>query len=219
MNQEHKKIFLKKGKEESVRRRHPWIFSGAIDRIDSAIKDGNFVDVLSQRGEFLGMGHYQSGSGIAVRFLSFVQIDEATLWRDKIRQAWVFRQKIGITDRADTNVFRLIFGEGDGLSGLIVDFYDGVAVMQAHSVGMYQSRTAIAAAIQEVLDRRLEAIYDKRKETLHGKAGEIKNEYILGEAADSKIVLENGKHFLVNWVTGQKTGFFIDQRENRSLVG
>ncbi len=213
-------ITLKKGKDASVRRRHPWVFSGAIKETDSEnIPDGAVVDIYSSNGEFLAMGHYQAGTSIAVRILSFSHSDEKTLFRKRIQSAWEYRKSIGIAENRDTNVFRLIFAEGDVLSGLVVDYYDGVAVLQAHSMGMYLSRNLIAETISEVLGKRLKAVYDKSKETLHGRHGAVENSFILGSAEESGVVLENGRQFIVNWVTGQKTGFFIDQRENRSLVG
>jgi 23S rRNA (cytosine1962-C5)-methyltransferase len=212
-------ITLKKGKDASVSRRHPWIFSGAINEMGSdQVEDGALVDIYSHKGKFLGMGHYQSKSSIAVRILSFCQSNEGTLWRKKIQRAWEYRKRIGIADNPDTNVFRLIFSEGDRLSGLIVDYYDGVAVLQAHSTGMYLSRYHIAEAISEVLGSRLRAVFDKSNETLHGRYGALANSFILGFAEDSAILMEKGNRFIVNWVTGQKTGFFIDQRENRSMV-
>ncbi len=220
MNSKRAILTLKRGKEASLKRRHPWIFSGAIDESGKyQIEDGAMVDVYSHSGKYLCMGHYQSGSSIAVRILSFVSRDEDDLWTEKILRAWEYRKRIGIGDNPATNIFRLIFSEGDGLSGLIVDYYDGVAVLQAHSMGMYLSRHAIAKTISNVLGNRLKAVFDKSRETMHGKAGPIENAYILGSAEDSKVVMENGNRFSVNWATGQKTGFFIDQRENRKLVG
>jgi 23S rRNA (cytosine1962-C5)-methyltransferase len=219
MKNDRKIITLKKGKDASIWRRHPWIFSGAIKETgNEQIPDGTMVDIYSHKSEFLGMGHYQSGASIAVRILSFTPSDEKTLFRERIQSAWEYRKRIGIAENPDTNVFRLIFAEGDGLSGLVVDYYNGVAVLQAHSMGMYLSRKAIAETISEVLGKRLKAVYDKSKETLHGRHGEVENKFIMGSAEDSGIVIENGKRFIVNWVTGQKTGFFIDQRENRSMV-
>ena len=220
MNDERAIITLKRGKEASLKRRHPWIFSGAIDESGkNQLEDGAMVDVYSHSGEYLCTGHYQAGSSIAVRILSFVPRGEDDLWTEKILKAWEYRKRIGIADNPDTNIFRLIFSEGDGLSGLIVDYYDGVAVLQAHSMGMYLSRHAIANTISKVLGKRLKAVFNKSRETMHGKAGPIENEYILGSAEDSKVVMENGNRFSVNWATGQKTGFFIDQRENRKLAG
>jgi 23S rRNA (cytosine1962-C5)-methyltransferase len=212
-------ITLKKGKDASIRRRHPWVFSGAINETgNEQIPDGALVDIYSHKGEFLAMGHYQAGASIAVRILSFTPSDEKSLFRERIQSAWEYRKHIGIAENSYTNVYRIIFSEGDGLSGLVVDYYDGVAVLQAHSIGMYLRRNLIAETISEVLGENLKAVYDKSKETLHDRHGIVENSFILGSAEDSAIVMENGKRFMVNWVTGQKTGFFIDQRENRSMV-
>jgi len=220
MKNKRPEIVLKRGKDASLNRRHQWIFSGAIkENRDNLIDDGAMVDIYSHKGEYLGMGHYQSGASIAVRMLSYTPVDEDKLWQDKIQKAWDYRKRIGITDLRDTNVYRLIFSEGDGLSGLVVDFYNGVAVLQAHSTGMFLCRHAIAESLKEVLGKRIRAIFDKSRETLHGRAGHITNECIYGSTSDYTEVLENGKRFIVNWATGQKTGFFIDQRENRKLVG
>ncbi len=220
MNDRRQALILKRGKEASLLRRHPWVFSGAIKETGiEHLTDGEMVDIFSHKGEYLGMGHYQSGASIAVRILSFKPSDEKTLFREKILQAWEYRKRIGVAENPDTNVFRLIFAEGDGLSGLVVDYYDGVAVLQAHSMGMYLIREAIAETINEVLGKRLKAVYDKSKDTLYGRHGDINNSFIIGSAEESGVVLENGRQFLVNWVTGQKTGFFIDQRENRLMVG
>ena len=220
MKNERPEIILKRGKDASLNRRHQWIFSGAIkENRGSPINDGAMVDIYSHKGEYLGMGHYQSGASIAVRMLSHTHVDEGKLWQDKIRRAWNYRKRIGITDRRDTNVYRLIYSEGDGLSGLVVDFYNGVAVLQAHSTGMFLCRKAIVESLKDVLGKRLRAVFDKSRETLHGRAGQIKNECIYGSTKDYTEVMENGKRFIVNWATGQKTGFFIDQRENRKLVG
>ncbi|MBN2419828.1 MAG: class I SAM-dependent rRNA methyltransferase [Deltaproteobacteria bacterium] len=213
-------ITLKKGKEASLKRGHQWIFSGAIkENREGLPDDGTLVDVCSHRGEYLGAGHYQSGASIAVRILSFEHVDENRLWHDKIRNAFEYRKNIGITELNETNAYRLVFSEGDGLSGLIIDYYNGVAVLQAHSTGMYLSRHEISKALSDVLGNRLIAVYDKSKESLHGRSGLSENGFILGKAGDYTEVKEYGKRFIVNWVTGQKTGFFIDQRENRKLVG
>ncbi|MBN1903932.1 MAG: class I SAM-dependent rRNA methyltransferase [Deltaproteobacteria bacterium] len=220
MKNERQSLILKRGKEASLMRRHPWVFSGAIKETgNEQIPDGTMVDIYSHNGEFLGMGHYQSGTSIAVRILSFTPSDEKSLFRKRIQSAWEYRKRIGIAENPNTNVFRLIFAEGDGLSGLVVDYYNGAAVLQAHSMGMYLSRSLIAETISEVLGKRLKAVYDKSKETLHVRHGDVENRYILGSAEESGVVMENGRQFIVNWVTGQKTGFFIDQRENRTMVG
>jgi 23S rRNA (cytosine1962-C5)-methyltransferase len=176
------------------------------------------VNILSHKGEYLGMGHYQSGTSIAVRVLSFTPSDEKRLFRERIQSAWEYRKRIGIAENPDTNAFRLIFAEGDGLSGLVVDYYNGVAVLQAHSMGKYLSRNLIAEIISELLGNRLKAVYDKSKETLYSRHNSAENGFILGSAEEYGVVLENGRKFIVNWVTGQKTGFFIDQRDNRLMV-
>jgi 23S rRNA (cytosine1962-C5)-methyltransferase len=213
-------LTLKKGKEASLARRHPWVFSGAVNEKGiEQISDGEMVDIYSHKGVFMGMGHYQSGTSIAVRILSFTPSDEKSLWHKRITKAWEYRKRTGIALRNDTNMFRLIFAEGDGLSGLVVDYYNGVAVLQAHSMGMYLNRQIIAETIIEVLGEKVTAVYDKSKETLHGKRGDVENGYLAGSSPGSGIVLENGRQFIVNWTTGQKTGFFIDQRENRLIAG
>lgn len=212
------KITLKSGKEKSLYRYHPWIFSGAIAKIDSDIQEGDIVKVYSAEKTFLAIGHYQIGS-IAVRILSFEdrEIDSA-FWEERIFQAYNCRKTIGLTDSATNNVYRLIHGEGDNMPGLIVDYYAGVAVVQFHSVGMFLERENIAKALLQVMGDKIKAIYDKSESTLPFKAAiEPKNGYLYGQT-DSFIALENGLKFSVDWLEGQKTGFFIDQRENRSLL-
>lgn len=212
-------IILKRGKEESLLRFHPWIFSGAIQHIDGEPKEGEIVTVLDSGRSFIAQGHYQIGS-IAVRVLSFQEetIDQAW-WTDKIRQAYELRQALGLADNAQTTCYRLIHGEGDSLPGLIVDIYGATAVIQCHSVGMYLSREPIVEAIKSLYGDRITAIFDKSSGTLPFKAGlNAEDEYLFG-ASNNEPVLENGNRFLVNWERGQKTGFFIDQRENRALVG
>jgi len=216
------RIVLNKGKEQSPKRRHPWIFSGAIKRIEAEneLVDGEIVEVFSAGGEYLGTGHYQPGGSIAVRIFSFEQIiPDYTFWKSKIQTAFTFRQTLGFTQQADTNVFRLIFAEGDGLPGLIVDVYGSTAVMQCHTIGMYLLREQLAKALVEVGNPVITAVYDKSAETLPGKAAaQATNGYLVGEGKGSEVVNENGVKFLVDWVNGQKTGFFIDQRENRDLL-
>ncbi len=220
MKNSRQALVLKKGKEASLNRRHPWIFSGALkENKEGPIEDGAMVDIYSHKGDYIGMGHYQSGASIAVRMLSYRPINENKLWQEKINRAWDYRRHIGIADNKDINVFRLVFSEGDGLSGLIVDYYNGVAVLQAHTIGMYKSRFSVSEVLKDVLGSRLKAVYDKSKEALHGQTGSEENGFILGSADDYTEVNENGKRFIVNWATGQKTGFFIDQRENRKMVG
>lgn len=212
------KIVLKAGKERSLYRLHPWVFSGAIAKKDNDIQEGDVVKVYNHDNEFLAVGHYQIGS-IAVRVLSFKEepIDYPFLV-ERIRQAYHTRVAIGLATAPNNNVYRLIHGEGDDLSGLIVDYYAGVAVVQFHTVGMYRVREEIAKAILEVMGDKITAIYDKSEGTLPYKAGlNPENGYLYGHT-DNFMAVENGLKFNVDWLEGQKTGFFIDQRENRSLL-
>ncbi|MBE6204006.1 MAG: class I SAM-dependent rRNA methyltransferase [Rikenellaceae bacterium] len=216
-------IYLRRGKEESLLRRHPWIFSGAIEHIkcDGELTEGEIVDVFTRAGNFIARGHYQIGS-IAVRVLTFEeseQIDQ-NWWNQRITIAYDVRHTLDLTDNAQTNCYRLVHGEGDSLPGLVIDIYDRTAVVQCHSVGMYRSRMAIAEALRTVYGEKLEAIYDKSSQTVPFKAGlNAVDGYIWGHS-DHKthVVVENGEKFLVNWEEGQKTGFFLDQRRNRELV-
>lgn len=212
------RIILKAGKDKSVFRYHPWIFSGAIARIEGKIQEGEIVKVYSSASQFLATGHYQIGS-IAVRILSFEDIEiNYDFWKTRIEQAYRMRCSLGLTTSDTNNVYRLVHGEGDDLPGLVIDCYAGVAVVQFHSVGMYLERENIAKALLEVMGDRLTAIYDKSESTLPYKAAiEPHNGYLYGNA-ENFIALENGLKFNVDWLEGQKTGFFIDQRENRSLL-
>lgn len=216
-------IFLRRGKEESLLRRHPWIFSGAIEYIRSErdhITEGEIVDVHTKNGDFIARGHYQIGS-IAVRVLTFeqVEIDQAW-WNERIATAYDVRRSLDLTENEQTTCYRLVHGEGDSLPGLVVDIYGSTAVVQCHSVGMYRSRKEIAESIRTVYGERIEAIYDKSAQTVPFKAGlNAVDSYLYGSSATaSQEVLENGNRFNVNWEKGQKTGFFIDQRANRELV-
>ena len=216
------KIFLRRGKEESLQRRHPWIFSGAIERVEcdgDNIPEGAIVDVFTQRGEYIARGHYQIGS-IAVRVLTFEKEEiDAVWWHKRVESAYDVRRTLDLTDNPQTNCYRLIHGEGDLLPGLVVDVYGTTAVVQCHSVGMYLSRNEIATAIREVYGEKISAIYDKSAQTVPFKANlNAVDGYLFGSAEKDNIVLENGHKFLVNWEEGQKTGFFIDQRFNRHLV-
>ena len=212
------KIVLKSGKEQSIRRFHPWIFSGAIKKMYGNPVEGDLVDVFDNKDTFLAVGHYQPSS-IAVRILSFVQeTPDINFFREKIIRAITYRRAINIIDNPEINVFRLIHGEGDGLPGLIVDFYNGVAVMQMHSIGFYRIRKEIATILSELLDSRIIAVYDKSEGTIPHMSGiTATNEFLFGSSAPV-IVTENGYKFKIDWTTGQKTGFFIDQRENRKLL-
>lgn len=213
------KVILKKGKEISIQRFHPWIFSGAIQKMEGTIIDGCWVEVTDFRNYTLGFGHYQHGS-IAVRMVSFSKEKPTlTFWAEKISGALALRKSAGLP-RADTNAFRLIHGEGDGLPGLIIDFYDGVLVVQAHDAGMHLDRQMISNALQDVFQNGATAIYYKSQSTLPGKMRDPgTDEYLFGEPSTKKIVIENGNRFYVDWQEGQKTGFFLDQRENRKLLG
>jgi 23S rRNA (cytosine1962-C5)-methyltransferase len=214
----YSRVILKSGKEQSLQRFHPWVFSGAIKKIDGRVEEGDVVEVVSNQNEFLAMGHVQIGS-IAVRIFSFEKVEpDFNFWKGKLDRALDVRKKLGLIDNDQTNVFRLVHGEGDGLPGLIVDFYNGTAVMQAHSAGMFVIRDIIAKALKEVLGDRLVAVYDKSEKTVPFKAGlDAKDGYLIGQSEVFE-VQEYGNRFKVDWVEGQKTGFFVDQRENRRLV-
>ncbi|MDX5347604.1 MAG: class I SAM-dependent rRNA methyltransferase [Hymenobacteraceae bacterium] len=214
------KIYLAGGKEHSLKRFHPWVFSGAIKKIEGEAEEGDVVEVYSKQNEFLGMGHFSPNSSIAVRVFSFEQTEpDAAFWKRKVEQAYTYRNNLGLANSADTNVYRLLYAEGDGVPSLIVDVYKQTAVLQAHSMGMYRVREMVAQAIKEVLGDKITSVYDKSAESLPQKlSAGIENGYILGDAGAETEVTENGNKFLVDWVTGQKTGFFIDQRENRELL-
>ena len=218
------KIYLKKGREESLLRFHPWVFSGAVAQIVGNPAEGDIVGVYGSDGKFLASGHYQIGS-IAVRILSFdSDVLAPGFWEEMISRALAVRVAAGLASgEGNTNCYRLVHGEGDNLPGLIIDYYDGVCVMQAHSVGMFRSRKQIAEALISVYGSSLKAVYDKSSGTAPFKAGlDLVDGYLYraeGFTDDEQMVLENGNRFLVNWTEGQKTGFFLDQRENRALVG
>jgi 23S rRNA (cytosine1962-C5)-methyltransferase len=213
------KIVLKSGKDQSPRRYHPWIFSGAIKKIYGTPVEGDLVEVYDNKDEFLAIGHYQPGS-IAVRILSFTKVEpDIDFFSDRIRSALTYRKSVGLLNDPETNVFRLIYAEGDDLPGLIIDYYNGVAVMQTHSVGMYRLRREFASILKELLGDKLTAVYDKSEGTIPHMSGiSAENEFLFGKS-DPVIVTENGFRFKIDWTTGQKTGFFIDQRENRKLLG
>ena len=213
---DYKNIYLKKGKEESLKRFHPWVFSGAINGMDEGINEGDIVRVLTHQGAFIAVGHYQIGS-IAVRVLSFddICIDDA-YWHARLQSALDMRKNILIADNPDNNTFRLVHGEGDNLPGLVIDCYGKTAVMQAHSVGMHCCREAIARQLVSVMGNRIENVFYKSETTLPFKAelGQ-ENGFIYGGCNDN-IAVENGLKFHVDWLKGQKTGFFVDQREPQS---
>lgn len=214
----YKNLYLKRGKEESLKRYHPWIFSGAIQKIEGDPDEGEVLRILNAEGNFIAVGQWQVGS-IAVRVLSFEdEIIDAAFWERKIKVAYTLRKVMGVAGRADNDTYRLIHGEGDFLPGLVVDVYGKTAVMQAHSVGMHVSRMDIAKAIVKVTEGAVENIYYKSETTLPYKAelGQ-ENGFIIGES-NNNVATENGLNFYIDWLKGQKTGFFVDQRENRALL-
>jgi 23S rRNA (cytosine1962-C5)-methyltransferase len=214
----YKKVYLKPGKEESLKRFHPWVFSGAIAKIEGEPEEGEVVDVYTSKKEFIACGHYQIGS-IAVRVLSFVQETiDCAFWKRRLGVALDLRRSLDLVDNPQNNTCRLVHGEGDNLPGLIVDVYGKTAVMQAHSAGMHVDRMEIAEALSEVMEGIVENIYYKSETTLPFKADlGPENGFIKGGSPEN-IALENGLKFHVDWLKGQKTGFFVDQRENRHLL-
>lgn len=213
-----KKIYLKRGKEESLRRFHPWVFSGAIHHTEGELNEGDIVEVYTAEGELIAVGHWQIGS-IAVRVLTFEGEDiDDDFWTNKIQQAYNTRLAIGVADNPNNNTYRLVHGEGDNLPGLVVDVYGETAVMQAHSVGMHVCREEVAKALKAVLGDGLKNIFYKSETTLPFKAAlGQENGFLLGNGTDN-VAVENGLKFHIDWLKGQKTGFFVDQRDNRSLL-
>jgi len=218
MNNNFTKIVLKSGKDQSVKRFHPWVFSGAIKKMYGTPAEGDVVSVYSNQDEFLGLGHYQIGS-ITVRVFSFEEIvPDIDFWKLKLQQAFNLRKTLGLTDNAETNVYRLVHAEGDGMPGLIIDIYNDTAVLQMHSIGMYNIRMQLAGLLMEVLGGKLKAVYDKSSKTIPFKSGiEPVDSFLIGQTEPGQVT-ENGLLFNVNWVDGQKTGFFVDQRDNRLLL-
>lgn len=214
-----KKVILKAGKEAAVQRYHPWIFSGAIQHIEGEARDGDTVEVFSKDGRYLATGHYQAGS-IMVRIFSFrPTAADQNFWNEKVTEAYRYRQVLGLPHHPKTNCYRLVHGEGDGLPGLIIDIYGSTAVVQCHSIGMHRDRERIATALKTVYGGALKSIYDKSAETLpRNYATGQHNTYLLGNLVEDS-VHENGYKFSIDWEKGQKTGFFLDQRENRQLLG
>ena len=215
----YKSIYLKKGKEEALNRFHPWIFSGAIHHMDDNIEEGELVNIFTASNEFIAVGHYQIGS-IAIRVLTFSKVEISyDFWCDRLSSALKMRQNVGIADNNNVNnTYRLVHGEGDYLPGLVIDCYGETAVMQAHSVGMHVCREEICRALIKVMGERIKHVYYKSETTLPFKAelGQ-ENGFMYGET-DNDIAIENGLKFHVDWLRGQKTGFFVDQRENRNLL-
>lgn len=214
----YKKVFLKPGKEESLKRFHPWIFSGAIGKIEQEPEEGEVVDVFTSSKEYIATGHFQIGS-IAVRVLSFRQREiNKEFWKERLSVAYDVRKCIGVACNPNNNTYRLVHGEGDSLPGLIIDIYGKTAVMQAHSPGIHFSRNDIASALVEIMEGTIENIYYKSETTLPYKAGlGQENGFIYG-GSNENVAIENGLKFHVDWLKGQKTGFFVDQRENRALL-
>ena len=217
-------VVLNKGKEKSIQRFHPWVFSGAINRIinepPELPKDGDLVKVVDYKNKFLGIGHFQDAT-IAVRVISFKEVViNQDFWNAKIKAAFEVRKAIGLTDNKATNMYRLIHAEGDGLPGLIIDFYNGTAIIQAHSFGIYNSINNIVEALKTVYQKKLIAIYNKSAESMAKQSDlALENGYWYENGIPNTIGLEYNCQFNIDWINGQKTGFFIDQRENRKLLG
>ena len=214
----YQSVYLKKGKDESLRRRHPWVFSGALSHADDGVSEGDIVNVVSYDGEVMGVGHFQLGS-IAVRMLAFenIEIDDS-FWNQRLALALNVRKNIGLTENTQGNTFRLVHGEGDQLPGLVIDCYGETAVIQAHSVGMHESRMSISNSLMQLDGLNIKNVYYKSETTLPYKAGvETENGFLVGDNAGD-IAIENGLRFHIDWLRGQKTGFFIDQRDNRQLL-
>ena len=222
----YKQIRLRKGKDESLKRFHPWVFSGAIQNMDENINEGDIVQVVNNNGDFIAVGHYQQGS-IAVRVLSFSDVEiNDEFWHSRLMSALQLRETLGLAKPLSTtspagdcneNTFRLVHGEGDLLPGLIIDVYGNTAVMQAHSIGMHLCRKQIAHVLADVMESRISHIYYKSETTLPFMTTDDMNGFLVGGSEDN-IAVENGLKFRVDWLRGQKTGFFVDQRDNRSLL-
>ena len=214
----YKSIYLKKGKEESLNRFHPWIFSGAIHHMDDNIEEGELVNIFTASNEFIAVGHYQIES-IAIRVLTFSKVEISyDFWCDRLSSALKMRQNVGIADNNVNNTYRLVHGEGDYLPGLVIDCYGETAVMQAHSVGMHVCREEICRALIKVMGERIKHVYYKSETTLPFKAELGQENGFMYGGTDNDIAIENGLKFHVDWLRGQKTGFFVDQRENRNLL-
>lgn len=213
MNTTPKRVILKSGRTAALGRRHPWVFSGAIERVESGIEPGDTVLVSDSAGNVLATGHYSDGS-IAVKVLDFQKaLPDAAFWSGRLRSAFSLRQHLGLTQNPATNAYRLVHAEGDGLPGLIVDIYGAAAVLQFHSLGMRREREVLVGCLKELYGPKLETIFDKSDSTLDGG----KAEFIVGSEHGAEI-LENNLRYKVDWVSGQKTGFFLDQRNNRALL-
>ena len=221
---ELKTIVLNHGKDKSLRRKHPWVFSGAINKIISdngeAPEIGELVEIVDSKNNFLAQGFFSEGT-IAVRVISFKQEEiNQEFWNNKIRSSFNVRNGIGLTKNNTTNIYRLMHAEGDGIPGLIIDFYNGTAVIQAHDIGVYNNIKYVTEALKAVYGSELLAIYNKSAESLLKQVGvEVENEYLYKNEEPSLVGIENDCKYNLDWINGQKTGFFIDQRENRNLIG
>jgi 23S rRNA (cytosine1962-C5)-methyltransferase len=228
------KIILKRGKEAAIRRFHPWLFSGAIARIKGSPGEGDIVEIYSATDDYLATGHFLRGS-IAVKIFSFTSCDiDYSFWKEKIQAAYNLRTKAGLTDSSVTNAYRLVFTEGDDLPGLIIDWYNGVVVIQTHNPGMHRIKKDLVNILQEIYGKRLTAVYDKSSDTMNVSSSEEMKNSVLGPASSgttetygnqylfgsyaSDIIMETGHSFKVDWEKGQKTGFFLDQRSNRMFA-
>lgn len=213
------KIILKPKKEESMLRFHPWVFSGAIKSMDRQPAEGEIVEIYSSANEYLGTGHFQSGT-IAIRVFSFKKVDpDTSFWQDKLQTAYDVRKSIDIAENPNTNTYRLVHGEGDALPGLIIDIYDHTAVLQAHSIGMHLIHEQLAQALKNVMGNNINNIYYKSEATLPPfEEIDVHDGYLLGSDDGKYLAKENGLLFHADWIKGQKTGFFVDQRENRALL-
>ena len=211
-------LYLRRGKSESLKRFHPWVFSGAVANSDGKLKEGEIVRVVSHEGELMGYGHYQVGS-IVVRMLTFTdEVIDRNFWQQRLKEAFALRKALHLTGRADNDIYRLVHGEGDRLPGLVIDVYGRTAVMQAHSVGMHMDRQVIAEALVAASEGLVDSVYYKSETTLPFKARlNQENGFLIGND-EGNIATENGLKFHIDWLRGQKTGFFVDQRENRSLL-
>ncbi len=212
------KLVLKSGKDLSVLRRHPWIFSGAIKKIYGNPTEGDLIKVYNNKDELIAVGHYQPSS-IAVRILEFTDIEiDDSYWSDRISNAWSMREKLGLTNSAETNVYRLVNAEGDNLPGLIIDYYNKHLVIQMHSAGMYRNINPIVTALHRIYEDKIDTIFNKSETTMPFKGPiDAKNNFLMG-SAENTVVSENNLKFRIDWTEGQKTGFFIDQRQNRQLL-
>jgi 23S rRNA (cytosine1962-C5)-methyltransferase len=219
--QNYPRVILSKGREVSIKRFHPWIFSGAVQSISEHLKGGEIVEVFTSQGNYLGTGHFEDSS-LAVKLFSFERKEINTaFWKQKIENAFNLRKALGLAENADTNAYRLVFTEGDGLPGLIIDIYDNIAVFQAQTQGMFNAHNEISAALLSVYNAKLQAVYDKSAESFFepSENNELHSRFLHGQAETPKEITEHGNSFLVDFVKGQKTGFFLDQRENRALLG